>query len=496
VKLEGIYKQFSTEIDAGRNRKIHAFANSLRHDLLSGVTDIIPSYCNIYIEFDTKRVSRRNVEDWLEQKQANLKPDSKQRTVTIPVNYNGQDLDYISRVSGLTKKEIIELHSSKKYQVYAMGFTPGFPFMAELDAALHIPRRGVPRLEVAANSVAIANAQTGIYPFKSPGGWHIVGQAQKTLYDPKRKNPFLLKPGDLVRFEAVKAKKIAKVQALELIPEPQNPLFRVLETGLLDIFVDRGRFLAGHYGLSRSGALDARLVNLANSLLANNKDHLLLEMHVLGPKLEVLNDILISFAGYSLQIFVDNISQEAFKTILLKKGSIVSFKPLQNAGPSYLAIEGGFESEKFMASASVDLRAKIGRALRVDDVLGGVRVAWARANRSFKPYYKRPAIVTLRLLKGPQYDSKVAKELSKNIFTVAQKDRVGIRFEGAKVYGYGIISEAVPIGALQITNDGLPILLLNDRGTIGGYSKPAILHADDFSKAAQLAVGNRVRFIF
>ena len=494
--MQGIYKQFSLRIDAEQNRIIHAFTEKLREDLLYGISDIIPSYCNLYIEFDAEKCSRQKVANWLEQKQASLKPNTKQRTVTIPVDYNGQDLEYLSLKSGLSKKEIIALHSANKYQVYAMGFSPGFPFMAELDKAIQFPRRGVPRLEVPAGSVAIANAQTGIYPLKSPGGWHILGQALKTIYDPNRKKPFLLKPGDLVKFEPAKARRLPEVQTLELIPEPEYPLFRVLEPGLLDIFVDKGRFLAAHYGLSRSGPIDAKLANLANRLVANKKDQVVLEMHVTGPALEVLNDILVSFVGYSLQMLVDGVAQDAFETLLLKKGSIVSFKPLQSAGPSYFAINGGFDSNKFMASASVDLRAKIGRALRVDDVLSGSGVGWARAKRSFKPYYKRLSTVTLRLIKGPQYDAKVAKELSQNEFTVAHKDRVGIRFAGAKIFGFGIVSEAVPLGALQITNDGMPILLLNDRGTIGGYSKPALLHPDYFSKAAQLAVGNKVRFIF
>lgn len=496
MRLSGIYKQFSDEINAERNSEIHAFSNRLRQNLIAGVTDIIPSYCNIYIEFDLEQLSKQKLNDWLDKHLNNLDIASNKRTIKIPVDYSGQDLEYISQETGLSVKEVIQKHSDKIYQVYAMGFTPGFPFMAEVDESIQLARRGVPRLSVPAASVAMANAQTGIYPFSSPGGWHILGQALVHLYDPNRVEPFLLKPGDMVKFVAAAPKKLNELNSLELLAEAKYPFLKVLETGLLDLLVDQGRFLAGHLGLSRSGPIDAKLANLANSLLANKKNAVVLEINIVGPKFEVLSEGLIAFAGYSLQLQINGNGQEAFKTILLKVGDIISFASVLTAGPCYLAIAGGFSSKRFMASASVDLRAKIARVLQVDDILGKLEVDLTRrAKRSFKPYYKPVVNQTLRLIKGPQYSSAI-KELCKNTYTVAQKDRMGIRFAGAKVSGYGITSEAVPLGALQITNDGMPILLLNDRGTIGGYSKPAILHPDDFSKAAQLAVASKVSFTF
>ncbi len=370
MKLAGIYKQFSDQINAAENQEIHAFSRNLRNNLLAGVTDIIPSYNNIYIEFNSEIVSKIKLNNWLNQNLENLQVEKEKKQITIPVNYNGQDLEYISQETNLTIQQVIQKHSAAVYQVYAMGFTPGFPFMAELDQAIRLPRRGVPRLSVAASSVAIANAQTGIYPFDSPGGWHILGQALVKLYDPNRLEPFLLKAGDMVKFEPAAPKKLNKVKVLELLEKSKYPFLRVLETGLLDLLVDQGRFLAGHLGLSRSGAIDARLANLANSLVANKRNAVILEINIKGPKLELLNKGLIAFASYSLQLLVNGAIQKSFKTILLKAGDIISFEPLQNAGPSYLAIEGGFASGRFMASASVDLRAKIGRALKVDDVLG------------------------------------------------------------------------------------------------------------------------------
>jgi KipI family sensor histidine kinase inhibitor len=89
--------------------------------------------------------------------------------------------------------------------VWLLGFAPGFPYLGVLDEALHLPRRDTPRPRVAAGSVAIAGGQTGIYPAASAGGWHVIGRTAAKLFDPEAPDPFLLRPGDSVRFLAVGA---------------------------------------------------------------------------------------------------------------------------------------------------------------------------------------------------------------------------------------------------------------------------------------------------
>ena len=147
-----------------------------------------------------------------------------------------------------------------------------------------------------------------------------------------------------------------------------------------------------------------------------------------------------------------------------------------------------------MGSASVDLKGTIGRALKEGDVLGQASLFGARANRRFVPYAKEQEVITLHLGQGPQSNPDALNTLLQNTYTVASGSRIGIRFEGQEVAGGGIISEAAPIGAIQITSGGMPILLLNDRGTLGGYEKPAIVHPNDLAKAAQLRQGRQVRF--
>jgi inhibitor of KinA len=95
---------------------------------------------------------------------------------------------------------VIDIHSSRNYPVYMMGFTPGFPYLGGMDPRIAAPRLQSPRTHVPAGSVGIAGEQTGIYPMESPGGWQIIGRTETKLFDPDTEKPFLLAPGDVVRF--------------------------------------------------------------------------------------------------------------------------------------------------------------------------------------------------------------------------------------------------------------------------------------------------------
>lgn len=130
------------------------------------------------------------------------------RTVEIPVQYgtgidrndDGPDIALVAAHTGLSVSEIIHRHSEATYQVYCLGFQPGFAYLAGLDPSLATPRRETPRVRTPAGSVAIGGNQTGIYPSTGPGGWQIIGHTSLVLFDPRRDSPSLLQPGDTVRF--------------------------------------------------------------------------------------------------------------------------------------------------------------------------------------------------------------------------------------------------------------------------------------------------------
>ena len=113
------------------------------------------------------------------------------REHVIPVRYDGPDLPDVARRTGLAVADVIARHSARTYTVYFLGFVPGWAYLGDLDPALVVPRRTEPRARVPAGSVAIAGAQTGVYPYAIPGGWHSIGHTLVGLFDPMRDPPWV-----------------------------------------------------------------------------------------------------------------------------------------------------------------------------------------------------------------------------------------------------------------------------------------------------------------
>ena len=135
--------------------------------------------------------------------------------IEVPVCYEGEfapDLDQVASHCNLSSEEVINLHTAAIYDVYFLGFAPGFPFLGGMDKRLSTPRLESPRLEIPAGSVGIAGEQTGIYPLSTPGGWQLIGHTPVSLVDFNDDSPTLLKPGDRLRFKAISYKEH---QALE-----------------------------------------------------------------------------------------------------------------------------------------------------------------------------------------------------------------------------------------------------------------------------------------
>jgi KipI family sensor histidine kinase inhibitor len=120
--------------------------------------------------------------------------------VEIIVAYDGPDLESVAATIGCSTAEVVALHSAPMYRVAFCGFMPGFAYMVGAPAELHLPRLSTPRERVPAGSVAVAGGYSGIYPRESPGGWHLLGRAECTLWDERRPVPALLPPGARVKF--------------------------------------------------------------------------------------------------------------------------------------------------------------------------------------------------------------------------------------------------------------------------------------------------------
>jgi inhibitor of KinA len=196
------------EVSAARVLSLMAAfeANPLR-----GVYDIVPSYHTIAVHYDYS-VATRRVRDWIEActkrriDEAPIQP----RTITIPVCYAGEfapDLGDVAANAGMCAGDIAAIHAAGIYTVRAVGFVPGFAYLAGLDPAIASPRRGTPRTHVPAGSVGIAGPQTGVYPLETPGGWQIIGRTPLAMFRPKHAQPSRLAVGNIVRFDAITAEQ-------------------------------------------------------------------------------------------------------------------------------------------------------------------------------------------------------------------------------------------------------------------------------------------------
>jgi KipI family sensor histidine kinase inhibitor len=492
--LAGFYVRLSECMDVAANRRVHALTRKMVAEPLLGVTDVIPGYGSLYLEFDTSLTSETSIKSALAASSANQDSTQGPKQIDIPVQYDGEDLEEVAARVNLSVEAVVERHSSRCYHVYALGFTPGLPFMGEVEEKLRLPRRGNPRARVPAHTVAIANAQTNIYPIASPGGWNLLGRALLAVYDPNREKPFYIEPGDQVRFVPSQGEPPPEPEPLVLLTaEPRKPLLKVLAPGLQDLVVDSGRMMVGRYGLCRSGALDARSARIANALLRNPPGVPLIEMSFKGPTLEVLSGTVLAFAGWGVAPKLEGKLLDPFRSFAVRTGEVLTFEPIRKGARGYLSAVGGFESDTFMGSASVDIRGKIGRPLVIGDTLGAASDRQVRPGFGFRAYRSHNSL-HVRLLPGPQATHEATLALTSQAFTVDRADRMGVQLAGGAVPGGEVLSEGTPLGAIQVTPAGKPIILLHDRGSVGGYSKPALVHPSDLPKLAQLRPGELLRF--
>jgi KipI family sensor histidine kinase inhibitor len=195
------------------NRRVQQLMLQLQQAGLPGVRELAPGYRSLLVAYDPLAIAPAELKERIIEAAARPGgaglPPAKQ--VSVPVFYGGDygpDLEAVAGHLGISTEEVIRLHTETLYRVYMIGFTPGYPYMGELPAALAVPRRGTPRTRVPKGSVGIAQRQTGIYPVASPGGWQIIGWTPIELFDPSRPLPSLLEMGDRVKFEAVRPAEI------------------------------------------------------------------------------------------------------------------------------------------------------------------------------------------------------------------------------------------------------------------------------------------------
>jgi KipI family sensor histidine kinase inhibitor len=196
-------------LPAGENALLIEFADlpetmsyhrSMVRQRPDAVVDLVPAARTVLVIFDGAPAP---ILEWVAALEPAVDdPTAASEAVTIPVTYDGADLDDVARLTGLSVAEVVAAHTEQTWTVAFGGFAPGFGYLVGTDTRLHVPRRDSPRTSVPAGAVGLAGEFSGIYPRSSPGGWQLIGRSDVTLWDSERTPPALLTPGTTVRFES------------------------------------------------------------------------------------------------------------------------------------------------------------------------------------------------------------------------------------------------------------------------------------------------------
>ena len=289
-----------------------------------------------------------------------------------------------------------------------------------------------------------------------------------------------------------------------------TPHLEVMAPGLAATIQDRGRFGHQHVGVPVSGPLDPISFRLANLLVGNPENRGALEIRLLGPTLRVeAGCVRVALSGTSTPLEIlgaDARMVPSWRSVVLPLGSVFRIGAMKDASVCYLAVEGGFDVPHVLGSQSTFARGALGgfhgRALEQGDrVPLGLDAPALRREVRLAPPPELDADAPIRVVLGPQndyFDAASIDLFQESAYTISRNaDRMGMRLEGPALThskGYNISSDGITTGAIQVPGNGLPIIMVNDRQTSGGYPKIANVSSVDLPRLGRMKPLSRVRF--
>ena len=492
------------------------------------VHDLVPAYCGLLAEFRAGAASAE-VLDWLRTGlEAPDDPlgldagapdgvaDDGATTPTlhhVRVAYGeSADREALERASGRSFEALVAEHAAATYTVAFIGFTPGFPYLLGLLPGLALPRRERPAARIPAGAVAIAGAQAGIYPSASPGGWWVLGITDERLFDVRRDPPGRLASGDTVRFVP------APLEALSRPPQtapaaplaPEDAVLRIDDVWPGAATLQSGpRSALGHLGMAQAGALDRAAFEAAQEIVGASRGSAALELVVPHLTLDVLRPTTLVVTGGGADLSIDGRPAASWRAQPLRTGARLHLRPARGrtggtnaGGTTYVAVAGGLRwpwhdevHPDLRAVPSTDLRAGLGRALRRGDALATAGLTAAAQAWVGRPRYADRAY--LRVHPGPQHEADAFDALMAGSWRLEARDRTGARLDGPTLTltQHEVVSQGVPLGAVQVPASGRPLVLLADRGRTGGYAAPAVVDPRDLWQLAQTGPGSEIWFL-
>jgi len=436
------------------------------------------------------------------------------RVVDLPVVFDGPDLQRVADAAGLGVAAVVGLVTHSTLEVAFLGFSPGFPYLVGLPAALAgVGRLATPRTSVPAGSVAVAGGFAAVYPQSTPGGWHLLGRTPVALFDPERPPYALLAPGDRVRFTEVgptgprsAASRAAVTPAAPppaRVPDPAPGWVDVVRPGLLSLVQDGGRAGLGRVGVPRAGPADPEAMTLANRLVGNADHDAALEVTGSGPALRfgvAAHCAVVGAGPGAVEVTVDGHPVPDGTVVPVDAGQVLEVGTVRAGLRAYLAVGGGLDTPLTVGSRSTDLLSGLGPG----PLAAGDRLRLGRPGRPHgllvpAPEGSEPPPGVLRILAGPHDLGPPALEhLVGTRWTVdPRSNRIGLRLAGPPVPGAAAVavpSTGMVTGAVQVPPDGHPIVLMPDHATVGGYPVVGCVIAADLGALGRLGPGDTVAF--
>ncbi len=478
----------------------------LQEDPAAGQVDVVAAACTVLVTVeDTPQVGP--LAERLRAIDPTRPSEQEDALVTIDVQYDGADLADVAQRVGLSEHAVIAAHTARPWVAAFGGFAPGFAYLTGGDPRLEVPRRNSPRTAVPAGSVALAGTFSAVYPRESPGGWQLIGHTDAVMWDTRRADPALIRPGHRVQFTAVRELVDVAPAPRPVVPSAVRAGLEVVDPGLYSTVQDLGRPGRMALGVAGAGALDRAALRQANRLVGNPAAAAVIESVNGGLALRAVEDQVLAVTGAAVEVLItqpegDEREVPLCTPFLLREGEVVRQSAPESGLRAYTAVRGGFDVEETLGSRSTDsmsgmgppaLTAGSGLPVGEPDAASTVGDAEVPA-RSASP-------TELRIIPGPRDDWFEEGELTRLCSTdwtvTAQSNRIGLRLDGAPLTRSRedeLPSEGTVRGALQIPPSGLPVLFLADHPVTGGYPVIGVVVSADLDRAAQLPPGTVVRF--
>ncbi len=527
-------------------------AAAIRRAGFPGVIDVVPGARTVLVLTSPRSWSLDELVSEITALPAAEAAAVPQDVVEIPVTYDGPDLADVASLAGVPVSEVIERHAGAVYTVGWLGFAPGFGYLTGLDERLAgVPRLASPRASVPAGSVAIAAGLSAVYPSDSPGGWQLIGRTATRMWDTGREPAALLAPGQRVRFRPARpgetgdeepaaastgiggrvpggaagpgagspdtgSQEAGSPEAASSLPSRR---LEMLRTGPLATVQDLGRPGFAASGVPPSGAADRDSLITANRLAGNDDAAAGVELTLGRAAFLCSGELTLAVTGAPAEVTLTasphgRPRQVPFgESFAVPDGGVVAIGAPAAGLRTYVAAGGGIAVPAQLGSRSADLLSGLGGGpLRAGAVLpvgpagsrrlvGGTQADGpGAAAGAGTVVVRRGEVARLRVVAGPRLDwfgAEALAVLCGSVYTVTTaSNRTGMRLDGPALRPRAaeLPSEGLVTGSLQVPGNGLPILLLADHHTVGGYPVIAVVASADLGLAAQLRPGSRISF--